>query len=552
MRGRHDVPMTSTPGRLLLAAGATALAGLLCVVPATAASAHPVLVRSTPAAGSVAPTAPTEVVLAFSEPVRPAPGKVRVVGPDGQPATRAEATVSERQVTVPLRPDGPQGTYLVSYRVIAADSHPVSGSFTYSVGAPSTTPPALPEEQATDPAVRAAIAAVRYLGYAGLLLLVGAALVLAALWPHRLPRTGPARLGWTGLGLVAASTLAGLVLQAPYTTGSSLAGVTAADLRDVLGSPFGTAHLTRLGVLVAVALLLRPVLAGQARAGHRLLLAVLGVVGLTTWPASGHPAGSPMPGISVTADAAHLASMAAWLGGLVMLVTFLLRQADQRELAAILPAWDRWATLAVATLLLSGVLQALVEIGTPDALVSTGYGRLVLVKLGLFAAALGAATYSRRLVRRELAAARPGAVRRAAGVELAITATVLAVAVVLVQTTPGRTAEAEQPAGYATTLTTNRYSLQVQIDPAQVGANTMHLYAYRPDGRPLPVAAWAASATMRSQRNVTPFDITLQPVTDSHAFGEATLPAAGEWSIEITLRTPELGEASVTAAVTVR
>ncbi|HET8658643.1 MAG TPA: copper resistance protein CopC [Micromonosporaceae bacterium] len=544
--------MTSTPGRLLLAAGATALAGLLCVLPATPAVAHPVLVRSTPAAGSVTATAPTEVVLAFSEPVRPVPGKVLVVGPDGQPATRAGATASERQVIVPLRPDGPRGTYLVSYRVIAADSHPVSGAFTYSVGAPSTTPPALPEEPTADPTIRAAIAVVRYLGYAGLPLLVGSALVLAALWPHRLPRTGPARLGWVGLGLVAASTLAGLVLQAPYTTGASLAGITPAGLRDVLGSPFGTAHLTRLGVLVAVALLLRPVLAGQARAGHRLLLALLGVVGLTTWPASGHPAGSPVPGISVTADAAHLAGMAAWLGGLVMLFTFLLRQADQRELAAILPVWGRWATLAIATLVLSGVLQALVEVGTPAALVGTGYGRLVLAKVGLFAAALAAAAYSRRLVRHEVAAARPGAVRRAAGVELAITATVLAVAAVLVQTTPGRTAEAEPPTGYAATLATNQYSLQVQVDPAQVGGNTLHLYAYRPGGRPLQVVAWAATAAMPPQRNVTPFDVRLVPVTDSHAFGEVTLPAAGEWSIEITLRAPDFGEASVTVAVPVR
>ena len=112
---------------------------------------------------------------------------------------------------------------------------------------------------------------------------------------------------------------------------------------------------------------------------------MLGVVALGTWPLAGHPAASPVPAVSVVVDAVHLASMAVWLGGLVMLVGFLLRQADERELGAILPIWSRWAALAVAALVLAGVVQALIEVGTLSALVSTTYGRLILVKVGLFA-----------------------------------------------------------------------------------------------------------------------------------------------------------------------
>jgi copper transport protein len=100
-------------------------------------------------------------------------------------------------VTIPLRSGGGRGTYLVSYRVVSADSHPVAGSITYSVGAASTPPSEQAGAESVDPVVRALIPVGKYLGYAGLVLLVGPVLVLALLWPHRLSRVGPARLGRT-------------------------------------------------------------------------------------------------------------------------------------------------------------------------------------------------------------------------------------------------------------------------------------------------------------------------------------------------------------------
>ena len=102
--------------------------------------------------------------------------------------------------------------------------------------------------------------------------------------------------------------------------------------------------------------------------------------------------------MSVVVDAIHLSSMAVWLGGLVMLVSFLLPQANERELGAILPIWSRWAATAVSALMLAGVVQALIEVASFSGLVTSTYGRLILVKAGLAAAAIGVAAYSRKLV----------------------------------------------------------------------------------------------------------------------------------------------------------
>jgi copper transport protein len=535
---------------VLLAFGA--LSALL--LPAAPAQAHAVLEASNPVADSLVPNAPTEVVLTFSESVRQVPDRIRVIAPDGTRVDQGEATFAGTVVTIPVDPAGPQGTYLVSYRVISADSHPVAGGFTYSVGTRSAAP-TLTESNRVDPVVTVAIPVAKYLGYAGLVLMVGPVLVLCLLWPSRLSRSGPGRLIWTGIGLIGLSTVAGIWLQGPYTTGKGFFDASLSDLRDTLGSSFGTIHLVRLGILAASALLVRPLLRGESGKADQILLAVLGGAALFTWPLAGHPAASPVAAVSVAVDVVHVAGMAVWLGGLVMLVGFLLRQADERELGALLPVWSRWAALAVTALLLAGTVQGLIEVATPEALLDTTYGRLIIAKVVLFTIVIGVAAYSRRLVRQRVAAGAPGRIRAAVWAELGITAVVLALSATLVQTTPARTAEANEGGGvtgyYSQMVTSTIYKLQIDIDPAKVGNNSVHLYAYDLTGKPLPVVEWAATAALPSN-DVAPIDIPLLPLTDTHASGEITLPIAGDWQMRFTVRVSEIDQATVTATVPIK
>jgi copper transport protein len=405
--------------------------------------------------------------------------------------------------------------------------------------------------------VRALIPVAKYLGYAGLVLLVGPALVLALLWPHRLSRRGPARVVWTGMGLVTVSTLAAIWLQVPYSIGTGLFDVRVGDLRDVLGSTFGAVMLVRLGVLCAAALLLRPLLSGSGNESKTdlALLGVLGVAALATWPLTGHPTASPVAGVSVVVDAIHLTAMAVWLGGLVMLVGFLLRQADERELGAILPIWSRWAATAVTALILAGVVQALIEVASLSGLVNSTYGRLIMAKVGLVGLVLAVAWYSQRLVRSKVAEADPRGLRRTVAVELAVTAVVLGVTAALVQIPPPRTAEAVETAAATNTtisrmLTNNEMALQVDIFPAAVGNNSIHLYAYTPDNKPLPVVEWTATAALAG-KGIEPIQIPLLRITDFHAVGDVALPVAGEWTFKFTARTSEIDQTTQTMTATI-
>ncbi|OLE29375.1 MAG: copper resistance protein CopC [Actinobacteria bacterium 13_1_20CM_3_71_11] len=542
-----------TPYRI----GLALLLGLLGLfaLPASPASAHAALVRTSPVQGTVLQQAPYEIVVTFSEHVTPVRDKINVVGPDGKRVDQSTATVSGADLHIPVRTNVPRGTYLVSYRVISADAHPLGAGFTYSVGAPSATAP-LPGSATsgrTDRTVAISLASAKYLSYAGLILVAGPVLVLTALWPHRLPRRDPARLGYLGLGLVGLSTLLELYLQAPYENGGTLFSASGSDLSAILNSTFGRAHVVRL-VVVAIGALLLPLFLNR-RGGRpvKAVLAVAGVLGIATWGLAGHPAASNAPVLTEIADAAHLTSMAIWLGGLVMLVLFVLRRATSEELGAILPVWSNWAALAVTVLILAGTAQGLIEVVTYRALVSTTYGQLLLVKIALLGGVLTAAYFSRRLVQRPK---EPHRLRRSVLVEIIGAVLILGFASALVQTTPARTAAATVPAQtpdrgvFSTTLNTKLYQLQLDIEPTKVGNNEVHLYAYTPVGAPLAVKEWKVSAALPAG-GIEPIDVPTLPLTESHATGTITLPSAGNWQFNFTLRISDFDEATVSTAVQV-
>jgi copper transport protein len=514
------------------------------------AQAHAALVKSTPAAGTVVPDPPTEVVLTFSEPISPVNDKIRVLGPDGDRADTGKPEANGTVLTIKLKENLARGTYLVSFRIISADSHPVPGGFTFSFGEPSATPVEVPQEE-SDTAVTTLIGVAKYLGYLGILLIAGTVLVLTLLWPSRLERAGPRKVMWAGFGLVTLATLLGIYLQGPYTSGTGLFEVDGAMFSDVMSSRYGVALLVRLGVLAVAAIMLRPLINGTSGLADRVLVLILAGIGVLTWPLAGHPAGSPVPAVSVISDALHLAGASVWLGGLVMLFAFLLRQADERELGAILPIWSRWAGLAVSTVILAGVVSALIEIGTVTALFNTTYGRLILVKVGLVALLVGAAALARRHVQRGEAPK----VRRVIAIELTLAMAVLGVTAALTQTTPARTAEAiaNTPVQQtvSSTMDSSLFRLQADFEPAKRGNNLVHLYAYDKFGQPLTVVEWKVTAALPSA-GLEPVEVPTLKITENHVTGSISLPSAGEWQFRFTLRTTEIDQDTVTATVTIK
>ena len=120
------------PARAALAAVAL---GLLAVGAwASPAAAHASLVSVDPADGARLDESPDVVRLTFSEHVSADLGGVQVLDSDGDQVQEGAARVDGATVEVDLAPDLPDGTYVISYRVVSADGHPVRGASVFGVG----------------------------------------------------------------------------------------------------------------------------------------------------------------------------------------------------------------------------------------------------------------------------------------------------------------------------------------------------------------------------------------------------------------------------------
>jgi len=170
--------------RWIEALAATFVVALLLLV-GPPASAHAMLEGSTPAADAVLTTPPASVDLVFNEAISLLPDSVRVFGPDGAQVDSGavvHAHGDPATASVGVRPDLPDGTYLVSYRVVSADSHPIEGAYTFVIGHASRAPALAPPVDGSR-SVDVALGLARWLTYAGAALGLGGFAFLVWCWP---------------------------------------------------------------------------------------------------------------------------------------------------------------------------------------------------------------------------------------------------------------------------------------------------------------------------------------------------------------------------------
>ncbi|MGW3914775.1 copper resistance CopC/CopD family protein [Streptomyces sp. NPDC005070] len=407
--------------------GARALAllgGVLVLVlfgGVSGASAHAALTGTDPQEGSVLKSAPRRVTLTFSESIGLFDDSFRVLDPEnrrvrtGEPE-HADGRSDTAGVTLP-RGLG-DGTYTVAWRVVSADSHPVSGAFTFSVGKPSATP-APPPPTAGDPVSSALYDIARYAAYSGLALLIGAVtFVLASGFPGSVRR-----LLVTGWWILLGSTFALLLLRGPYERGTGVSEVFDPDgLSDTLASRPGVVLVARLALLAAVAFVppRAPVRDRGAGRGVLVLGVLFSLALAVTWAASEHASAGIQVPAAMVSSVLHLLAMAVWLGGLAALLTALHRPAEPVP-PAVVTRFSRLALTSVAVLAVTGVYQSWRGLGSWDALTSTTYGRLLVVKVALVALLLAGAAFSRRWTAR-LATTRAPATVPAGRVAVAVPA----------------------------------------------------------------------------------------------------------------------------------
>ncbi|MEV6259301.1 copper resistance protein CopC [Streptomyces sp. NPDC051784] len=398
---------------LAAAALLTTLIGLLfglVLAGASPASAHAALTGSDPKDGSVVATAPDEVTLTFSEQIALDDDSIRVLDPSGERANDG----APREITgqgavrygVTLHSGLPDGTYTVAWQAISADSHPVSGAFTFSIGAPSETTVALPSNEVGGGLVGALYGIARYAAYAGFILLAGGSAFVLACWQDGAGARPLQRLVVRGWITITAATLVMLFLRNPYTGSGKLGDAfDLGGLQSVLDTKPGAALVSRLLLLGASALFIAVLFGAYAKREDEKekkdltfglatggLVIATGIAG--TWALAEHASTGLQPGIAMPADVLHLLAVAVWLGGLASLLVALHRTPDLPSGAV--RRFSRLAFGSVLVLTATGVYQSWRQVGSWSALTGTRYGQLLLVKVALVVLLVGVAWISRR------------------------------------------------------------------------------------------------------------------------------------------------------------
>lgn len=552
MRSRsNDRRPAAAATRFAWSSLAAALLGLLFgALWASGAWAHATATQTAPASGELLDAPPSEVVVEFNEPVTPVDAATGVVAPDGDRAdTGLAQNADETALTISVDADQ-EGTYLVGYRVVSHDGHPVSGTFTFSVGTESEAPSAEALTAGTDPFVQALLYGNRWFGYAGLALALGAGIFLAL---GARPREVPAKMAATGFAVVAMTAVLGLPLQAAYETGTSISSLDATGLQSVMESNVGLAGLLRL-LLVLLALPLMRTVVTSTEEPKPLLVAGLAGVGLAlaaTWPLAGHPMATEPVLVAFVADMVHLAAAMAWAGGVLAILILVCRKGTEIP-DKTAETWIALVPWLCANVLVAGLASGLLHIDSIAALTDTKYGRLVILKAALFVLIVGAGLFTRRSLLRRAQAR--GRLRVAAGVEIVFLAVVLAAVAVLVQAVPAKTALLEtettqaESTETATLVTTEAYTAQLVLEPGRPGPNSVRILADDLAGAPFAATEWTATYGLEGE---APQEMPLIELRTGILAGEVSLPEEGRWIFTFTLTDAAGNTATAEAAVDV-
>lgn len=599
--------------RWLGLAVAVTLACVCILVQAPTAPAHAQLLGTSPAAGSTVLVQPREAIFEFNQAVGGTVGAVRVYDAQGDEVDDLNVSHSygnERWMGVGLKPHLPDGTYTATYRVISADTHIIYGGLVFNLGhagaAPKLTVAGLIGKNRSGKITQVAFGVVRGLDYLTIALTIGGLAFALLTWPPALGAVAGPERRWSAASQVFASRMwrllsvaivlgvivsaLGVLLQGSSAAGASLwSSLKSAIVANTLESRFGEVWAARaidwvlLGVLLLASRMLGatviPVLDSDAagsqgvahvRRPHGVVVALLALGGayLAITPAlAGHASSESPTDLFFPSDAVHVLAASVWVGGIACLLTALpgaTRRLEGPERSRLLLATlARFSPLALASVIAiaaTGAIQAYIDVRSLHGLIHTTYGALVIVKIALLIGLIGFGWVNRaraipmlgRIVSEDHSPGGTGILaRRTMRSELALMLCVLGVTAALVAYVPPIDA-ASGP--FSTNTTIGPAELEMTVEPARTGLNTIHLYLIDAKTGAQFTATRELTVTARlPSKNIGPLPLKANLAGSGHyVLNSAVLGPAGTWDIQITDRVAEFQQYSRTVKVPIQ
>lgn len=420
---------------------ALAIAGIFPFAARNGAHAHAALIGSSPVEGSVAPSALDEIRLRFNEPVKPL--VMRLTSVDHGVTVALSASSINNDVAIKTPNHVGRGTHVLSWRVVSSDGHPIGGTISFSIGAPSVSA-AHPTTSADRDTLRSALTWLARLGVSiGLFFGVGGAFFSLWIASTSSPNIGVARFIYIALAIGSAAAIAGAGFQGLDALDAPLSSLLLPETwRAGLATAYGPTLIVAFVAFAAAAFSLRMMRRNSVQ--RALAASGLILVGVAL-ALSGHASSAEPQWLTRPAVFIHGVGIAYWLGALAPLLGMLRAMNAQTAALATLKRFSDIAIPLVALIASAGVALAAIQLQSFSALIGTAYGRVLLVKLALVAALLGLATLNRFYLTPAIASPEPSRrilahrrMIRSIGSELLLAIAVIAIAALWRFTPPPR------------------------------------------------------------------------------------------------------------------
>jgi copper transport protein len=547
--------------------------GAALALPAVA-WAHAALLRTVPTASGTVNKAPSEISLTYSEAVEP---RFAIVSVTDAQAHQVTAGPPERSpsdpdtLVVPLKPI-PEGWYLVYWRVISADGHPVRGAYTFAVGpnpgpAPQFVIPSISETAATP-----ALVAARSIVFVALMAAVGLFVLRMMIARPLVRRVRGTHL--RALSIAFGVAIAAALIATPIYLLMATAEFALRSTFDlgalvplVRASSFGRGYVD-LEICLALFAGAGAVSIWVDRADrpHRSIAELLAVIGALAAAAAallvpglaGHAGTTPPRGWALLFDWTHLAAGSVWVGGLIGLFVLWATLPDARRIAGLVvcvPRFSNVAFVSVMVLIGSGIGASFLHLPTLATLWTTSYGKTLLVKIGLLSAALLLAAVNLVRTRPRLQASRerpdlgtPAAIMlgKLIGGEIVLVLGAVFAAAVLSSLAPpskalasvGKAAAKVGPGRVVRAVETNGYRLELRVDPNRAAVpNDFSLHITR-GGKPVRGADVTATFTMLDMEMGQQAYHLSETAPGVYTHSAPALVMVGHWGLGFDVQTP--------------
>ena len=496
-------------------------------IPAGSASAHAGLEESEPKPSSWLATSPTEIVLHFDESVGVEFARIKILDQDGNEVFEAKPIRdADDHTTVRANIDKlGDGTWVVVWRVASADSHPVQGSFAFSIGTSSSDVTALLNGSVSARhGLNNLFNFIRFVMFAGILTLLGG-VALVMFGAQKLPSIRTRMSLWGAWTFAIVASIEALFAYGPHASGVKVFNVTDLSLLgDTMSTLFGQATLLRISLLLGFSLLLFTLDSRNKRA-WRVCAVVASVAIAATFSAVGHPSGQSPVALSFTLDVVHLLAVSLWIGALFLIAIdrkFWLRSTQSM-------LWfSRVAGYSVAVIAVTGIVQTLLLMGGLRDIFVLEYGQKLIVKIGLVLVLVAIGALSRSTLRK----IGPAKLHQSIVVEALVALIVVGITALLVALPP-REQSSNEPVLFS--LKQSGLIADITVTPARVGAAEIHVSMGSLVGSFAQMTEVTARMSLPS-KNIPNGPIELVKSGPNHYTALVNFAFSGKWHIEFLVK----------------